>query len=98
MWQSKFASDPTWLENLQLNASGAIWWPNLQLMQEVPSKGNFATNASGAKFLAGEITRVKESIPWVRCASGNVYWFSWCATVITQQGHCHLFIWGHFQI
>ena len=22
--------------------------------------------------LAGEITQVKESIPWVRCASGNV--------------------------
>jgi len=26
---------------------------------------NFATNASGAKFLAGEMTQVKESIPWV---------------------------------
>ena len=26
-----------------------------------------------AFFLAGEITQVKESIPWVRCASGNVY-------------------------
>ena len=24
-------------------------------------------------YLAGEITQVKESIPWVRCASGNVY-------------------------
>ena len=23
-------------------------------------------------YLAGEITQVKESIPWVRCASGNV--------------------------
>ena len=23
-------------------------------------------------FLAGEITQVKESIPWVRCDSGNV--------------------------
>ena len=34
---------------------------------------NFATNSSGAKFLAGEIAQVKESIPWVRCASGNVY-------------------------
>ena len=34
---------------------------------------NFATNASGAKFLAGEITQAQESIPWVRCASGNVY-------------------------
>ena len=25
-----------------------------------------------AFYLAGEITQVKESIPWVRCASGNV--------------------------
>ena len=41
------------------NASGAIWWPNLQLMQV-------------ALYLAGEITQVKEPIPWVRCASGNV--------------------------
>ena len=24
-------------------------------------------------YLAGEITQVKESIPWVRCASGNVF-------------------------
>ena len=30
----------------------------------------FATNAS--VILAGEIIQVKESIPWVRCASGNV--------------------------
>ena len=42
------------------NASGAIWWANLQLMQV-------------AFYLAGEITQVKESIPWVRCASGNVF-------------------------
>ena len=26
-----------------------------------------------ALYLAGEIAQVKESIPWVRCASGNVY-------------------------
>ena len=26
-----------------------------------------------AFYSAGEITQVKESIPWVRCASGNVY-------------------------
>ena len=35
-------------------------WPNLEPMQV-------------AFYLAGEITQVKESIPWVRCASGNVY-------------------------
>ena len=28
-----------------------------------------------AFFLAGEITQVKDSIPWVRCASGNVFSF-----------------------
>ena len=46
------------------NASGAIWWPNLELLQVEPP-------------LAGEITQVKASIPWVRCASGNVWWFWW---------------------
>ena len=79
------------------NASGAILWPNLELMQVAPSGGqicnsckwchlvaNFATDASDATWwplepmevafflLAGEITQVKEAIPWVRCASGNV--------------------------
>ena len=34
-------------------------WPNLEPMHV-------------AFFLDGEITQVKESIPWVRCASGNV--------------------------
>ena len=33
----------------------------------------FVTNLSGILF---EITQVKESIPWVRCASGNVYWLA----------------------
>ena len=42
------------------NTSGIICWPNLEPMQV-------------AFFLAGEITQVMESIPWDRCASGNVY-------------------------
>ena len=42
------------------NASGVIWWPNLELMQVEPP-------------LAGEITQVRGALPWVRCASGNVY-------------------------
>ena len=42
------------------NASGAIWWPNLELMQV-------------AFYLAGEIFQVIDSVPWVRCASGNVW-------------------------
>ena len=41
------------------NISGTTYnWPNLEPMQV-------------AFYLAGEITQVKESIPWVRCASGN---------------------------
>ena len=35
-------------------------WPNLEPMHV-------------AFYSAGEITQVKESIPWVRCASGNVF-------------------------
>ena len=41
------------------NTSGTTCWPNL----EVPF------------FLAGDIAQVIESIPWVRCASGNVFAF-----------------------
>ena len=44
------------------NASGAICWPNLALMQV-------------AFYLAGEITQVIDAIPWVRCASGNVFFY-----------------------
>ena len=41
------------------NADCITCWPNFQPMQV-------------AFYFAGEITQVKESIPWVRCASGNV--------------------------
>ena len=42
------------------NASGVIWWPNLELVQVEPP-------------LVEEITQVRDAIPWVRCASGNVF-------------------------
>ena len=41
------------------NSNCITCWPNLEPIQ-VPL------------YLAGEMTQVKESIPWVRCASGNV--------------------------
>ena len=54
------------------NASGTTWWsnfggttynwPNLEPMQ-----------VAFVGVGVGEITQVKESVPWVRCASGNVY-------------------------
>ena len=53
------ASGVIWWPKFAINASGATWWPNLDSMQV-------------AFYLAGEITQVIDSIPWVRCASGNV--------------------------
>ena len=49
-------------------AGGATWWSNFELIQVEPH-----TIGQMAFYLAGEITQVKESIPWVRCVSGNVY-------------------------
>ena len=43
------------------NTSGTTYnWPNLEPMQV-------------EFYLAGEITQVTDAIPWVRCASGNVF-------------------------
>ena len=50
------------------HASSATLWPKLEPIQVALQ---FGTNATGI-LLAGEITQVKEAIPWVRCASGNV--------------------------
>ena len=45
-----------------INTSATTYnWPNLEPMQVA------------FFLLAEEITQVKESIPWVRCASGNVF-------------------------
>ena len=62
------------------NANYITCWPNLEPILVAPP-----TNTSGTTYnwpnlepiqvefyLAGEITHVIDSIPWVRCASGNV--------------------------
>ena len=78
------------------NTSGTTYsWPNLETMQV-------------AFYLAGEITQVKESIPWVLCASGNVFHhkgfiiFPVCRTdKQQQQGKIELlFFWSgkHFDL
>ena len=52
--------EPMLVAPLGSKTSGTTYnWPNLEPMHV-------------AFFLDGEITQVKESIPWVRCASGNV--------------------------
>ena len=45
------------------NADGAIWWPNLKPIQVVPLW----------TVLTERFTQDMKSIPWVRCASGNVF-------------------------
>ena len=71
------------------NASDAIWWPIfqlMQLMQVAPScdqffnsckwrhlVAKFGTNASGATISWRDNSSL-DAIPWVRCASGNVFY------------------------
>ena len=46
------------------NAISATWWLNLLSMQVAQSGGQIC--------IVNKIIQVKDSIPWVRCASGNV--------------------------
>ena len=47
------------------DSGGITWWSNFELIQVEPMQVEF--------YLVGEITQVIDSIPWVRCASGNVF-------------------------
>ena len=56
-------------------ANIATWWPKLELMLNadcISCWPNFYP-MQVAFYLAKEITQVQDAIPWVRCASGNVY-------------------------
>ena len=64
-------------DQIWTNASGALLWLNFELMQMAPSGAIWELiqavpsgeilDASDERF-----TQVMKSIPWVRCASGNV--------------------------
>ena len=64
------------------NASGAAKWPSFEPMQVAPSSGQNVQTIqivpSGSDrvdlkyFGLKKISQVMDSIPWVRCASGNV--------------------------
>ena len=74
------------------NESGAIWWPNLELMLVEPPGGQMLNSYTWNQvdhYLAGEITQVIDSIPWVRCASGNVFLF--CLKVLHFIGVHYLY-------
>ena len=61
------------LANFGTNSGGDTWWSNFELIQVEPHTIGQIWNQMQVEFyLAGEITQVIDSIPWVRCASGNV--------------------------
>ena len=70
------------MAKFKTNTSSAIWWPNLKPMQVAPSGGQILnqsklrhlvlTEINLKWFWLKKISQVMDSIPWVRCASGNV--------------------------
>ena len=64
------------------NASGAIWWPNLQLMQVAPS-GVQIYNLCKWCHVVAKFNPSHGVNFWVCCASGNV-----CAVVTDLPLHC----------
>ena len=58
------------------NSGGITWWSNFELIQVEPHTIGQIWNQCNWHSIsrAGEITQVIDSIPWVRCASGNVYY------------------------
>ena len=69
------------------NAISATWWPKLELTQVAPPGGvsvghhllaKLGTNTSDATFKLISVRKMIQDIdamPWVRCASGNVFVF-----------------------
>ena len=69
----KFRTDPS--GEFLTNTSGAAYnWLNLEPMQV-------------AFYLDGEITQVKETIPWVCCVSGNVFLVNLIAAPEANEDH-----------
>ena len=61
------------------NASGTIWWPNLEQMHLILNQLSVET-----------IIQVTDSIPCVRCGSGNVLWvaFNWINSIVATMSDC----------
>ena len=83
------ASSATWWPKLELMLSTlhvGQWWSNFELIQVEPHWPNLEPRQV-AFYLAGKITQVTESIPWVRCASGNVYIVDYHSALISRNVH-----------
>ena len=64
------------------NSDGITWWSNFELIQVEPHQlAKFGTNASGILFSWRDNSCYRLYTPWVRCASGNVYYGSVYVTV-----------------
>ena len=57
------------LAKVGTDSGGITWWSNFELTYNWLNLEPMQV----AFYLAGEITQVIDSIPWVRCASGNVW-------------------------
>ena len=55
----------------ETNKSGAIWWPNLQVMQMMLSGGQICSQSKKCHLVA-KLSLSHGVNFWVRCASGNV--------------------------
>ena len=59
------------MANFATNASGAMWWPNLQPMQVAPSGGQICNYCKWC-HIVDKFNPSHGVNFWVRCASGNV--------------------------
>ena len=53
------------------DSGGITWWSNVELIQVEAHTIGQLEPLQMAFYLSGQITQVEESIPRVRCASGN---------------------------
>ena len=56
---------------------GIIWWTIMELMQLLHNNWPNLENLQVEFHFAGDLAQTIETIPWARCASGNVFLFYW---------------------
>ena len=56
---------------------GIIWWTIMELMQLLHNNWPNLENLQVEFHFAGDLAQIIETIPWARCASGNVFLFNW---------------------
>ena len=67
------------------NKNSTIWWPHLQPMHYCRKRHLVLTDINLKWFWLKKISQVMDSIPWVRCASGNVSFVASVNILSTQK-------------